>query len=82
MFLLGPNVVPDCAIPCRRVPAATHCHAVETPGTSSQPPAAISVQCMLLDGVEDPVHFCCPATMMRIIHLLCEILQSLLLSFV
>lgn len=68
--------------PCHCLPAATHCHAVEKPGTSLQFAAPISVQRMLLDGVEDPVHLCCPAAMMCIIHLFCEILQSLLLSFV
>lgn len=33
------------------------------------------------DGVEDPVHLCAPSSVMSVVHLFGEILQSLLLSF-
>lgn len=42
----------------------------------------ISVHGMLADCVEDPVHFCSPAAMVSIIHLLHEVVQGLLLRFV
>lgn len=68
--------------PCHRLPAATHCHAVEEPCASLPFTAATLVQRVLLDGVEDPVHLRGPAAMMGVVHLFGEVLQSLLLSFV
>ena len=52
------------------------------PEASAGGSAIASVQSMLLYCMENPIHFGCPAPMMGIIHLLHEILQSLLLSFI
>lgn len=83
VYVLAPALMLFLTVPS--TPPCACCHSLPCSGDARRQltvPAATSVQRVLFDGVEDPVHLRRPAAMMRVIHLLCEILQSLLLSFV